>query len=240
MDYTSEIADMHVSEFKESFKKDSKGLKVFEVLEDKMWHCRECQYAHVGSTQIAGSGGIQGLERGSNKRAGIKIKSQNNFCRRCNKTTRQDMWTGDFSPQTSSNQLNRKMELKILNYFNYKDIVENTTRSAKELTIDHKFQMIRWTSEYGEIDKHVMNEIAIAKRFQLLKKSNGSASHNLLKSRACENCVKTKKRGTPFGIKFYYEGDEKWDKEVTDENGCHGCGWYDFDKWRKELNKKLN
>ena len=71
---------MDIKEFKKSFKKGSKGLLVFEVLEDKTWHCRECEYKHVGSTQIAGSGGIQGLERGSAKRSGIEIKSQNNFC----------------------------------------------------------------------------------------------------------------------------------------------------------------
>ena len=77
-------------------------------------------------------------------------------------------------------------------------------------------------------------------RFQLLKSSNGSVSHNLLKSRACEKCYKTGNRGTPFGIKFFYEGGSKWapaDKEAPE--GCIGCGWFDFDKWRTELNKEI-
>lgn len=234
---------MDVETFKISFKKKSKILLVFEVLEDRDWHCRECEYTHTKTTQIAGGSGIQGLRRGGSNRSGIELKSQNNFCKICKRTTRQDMWTGQFIEQKSSHQLNKTMASKILMYYKHKDVVEQTTRTAKELTIDHRFPMIRWTPEYGNADKQNMNEVEISKRFQLLKKSNGSASHNLLKSRACENCLKCGTRGTPFGIEYYYEGDKKWNGVTeNDENGCHGCGWYDFGKWRKSLNmfiKKL-
>ena len=52
------------------------------------------------------------------------------------------------------------------------------------------------------------------------------------------------KRGTPLGIKFYYKGNENWDKKyprngTAAEKGCEGCGWYDVEKWKKELNKEL-
>ncbi len=54
-----------------------------------------------------------------------------------------------------------------------------------------------------------MSNEDIRDKFQLLKKSNGSVSHNLLKSRACENCYKKGQRGTPFGIQFFYAGNNK-------------------------------
>jgi len=226
-----------IETYKQTFRENTKILLVFEVLEDRSWHCRNCEYNHVQTTQLAGGGGIQGLQKGSPSRPGIEILSQNNFCGNCNMRTPHDMWNGQFIAQTSSNALPYVLIQKILTYFNYKDIVENTTRAPSEITIDHKFPIIRWPESYGEKDKQIMNEIEIKERFQLLKKSNGSASHNMLKSRACESCVEKSQRGTPFGINFFYEGNEKWEKKKNDESGCYGCGWYDFDKWRKELNK---
>ena len=84
-----------------------------------------------------------------------------------------------------------------------------------------------------------MDETAILANFQLLKKSNGSVSHNLLKSRACERCYQTDKRGTPFGISFFYVGGPKWARAKKDAAGCLGCGWFDFSKWRISLNRIL-
>ncbi|WP_368012024.1 hypothetical protein [Laspinema palackyanum] len=57
-------------------------------------------------------------------------------------------------------------------------------------------------------------------------------------------CIKTNKRGTPLGIKFYYEGDENWPAGVPvrgkdAEIGCVGCGWYDFETWRDRLNQQI-
>jgi hypothetical protein len=88
-----------------------------------------------------------------------------------------------------------------------------------------------------------MSEAEIERKFQLLKKDS-SGNHNLLKSRACEFCIKNHKRGTPLGIQFYYHGDEKWPSIIQQkgkeaEKGCIGCGWYDFAQWRKALNKRL-
>lgn len=53
--------------------------------------------------------------------------------------------------------------------------------------------------------------------------------------------MKTKKRGYPFGVKFYYAGSEDWDSNIPEkgkeaEKGCVGCGWYDLLKWKEELN----
>ncbi len=136
----------------------------------------------------------------------------------------------------------RSFVRKVLNVFDSRDVVENTERVANQLTIDHKLPMIRWNEEssasltsYTEMD-----EDDIKAHFQLLKKSNGSVSHNLLKSRACERCYKTGRRGQPFGIEFYYSGNVKWQpSDKKDPSGCNGCGWYDFTLWREHLNTLL-
>ena len=102
--------------------------------------------------------------------------------------------------------------------------------------------MLRWNNRVKKLltDYAAMDDDDIRANFQLLKKSNGSVSHNLLKSRACEQCFKTGKRGKPFGISFFYSGGERWKpSDKRDPKGCNGCGWYDFDLWRTRLNEKL-
>lgn len=88
----------------------------------------------------------------------------------------------------------------------------------------------------------LMTDEQIRQKFQLLKKDEGG-NHNLLKSRACERCITTKKRGTPLGINFWYIGGENWPLEAERgpeaELGCYGCGWYDFQAWREALNAHL-
>ncbi|MDE0320862.1 MAG: hypothetical protein OXH86_19850 [Acidimicrobiaceae bacterium] len=108
--------------------------------------------------------------------------------------------------------------------------------------MDHKLPQLRWggTEVAAQQDYSAMSDEDIVDKFQLLKKSNGSVSHNLLKSRACERCYKTGNRGTPFGIRFFYAGNGKWaPADKQDASGCVGCGWFDFDAWRSALNRTL-
>ncbi|MDR2341801.1 MAG: hypothetical protein LBD84_02000 [Campylobacteraceae bacterium] len=68
-----------------------------------------------------------------------------------------------------------------------------------------------------------------------------SRNNNLWKSRQCETCLRTKKRGSFPGIYFWYKGDEIWHGATDyDENGCIGCFWYDPYTWREELNSIIN
>lgn len=102
--------------------------------------------------------------------------------------------------------------------------------------------MERWGSIEQNNSLH-MSEEDIQHKFQLLKKDQ-AGNHNLLKSRACERCIKTGYRGYPLDIKFFYKGDDKWPEDCPisgpdAERGCIGCGWYDFEAWRLALNKKL-
>ena len=232
-----------IQDFKSTLKVGTKIFGVFEILQDMQWHCRECEYRHLHITQIAGGSGIQGLQRGGSNRQGIRIESDNHLCIKCNRTTRHDQWTGDFIRSVNAQSMPKSFQKRVLKILRYRDIVENTSRTDSHLTIDHKLPMIRWNGEtkIQQTDYSNMTDNDIITNFQLLKKSNGSVSHNLLKSRSCEKCFKSGERGTPFGIKFYYEGDSKWKPiDKFDSTGCIGCGWYDFDLWRNNLNQKLD
>lgn len=213
------------------------------VLKDHQWHCRECEYKHTGITQIAGGAGIQGLQRGTQTRPGINIESGNHFCKICGKITRHDRWQGGFHAAVQGGSMPEKFVKRVMKILKSRDVVEGTERPENQLTIDHKLPMIRWSkkSQNAQTAYAEMTEDDIRTHFQLLKKSNGSVSHNLLKSRACERCYKTGKRGTPFGVRFFYEGGPKWTSlQKDDAGGCVGCGWFDFAKWRDELNKILS
>ncbi len=128
---------------------------------------------------------------------------------------------------------------RVVRLLGSRDIVEGTKRPPMQLTVDHKLPMMRWdkTETASQQDYGNMTDDDIRAKFQLLKASNGSVSHNLLKSRACERCYKTGNRGTPLGIVFFYAGDGKW--QPDDATGCIGCGWYDFDEWRNALNNAV-
>lgn len=222
----------------------TKALKeqVRDVLRDQAWHCRGHEYEGIQTGQLAGGGGIQGLQRGTKKTPGIVIESKNELCPKCKESTRWDRWTGETKAANSPAGISKKLTNRILGHFDYVDVIEQRKRAAHELVIDHRFPMERWGQAEGTLSSD-MPEDEIQKKFQLLKKDN-SGNHNLLKSRACENCIKTGDRGTPLGINFFYEGDSRWPAEVPKqgedaEKGCHGCGWYDFLKWRTALNGKL-
>ena len=168
------------NEFEKTFKEGAKNYLVYLVLKDQEWHCRECEYVHTGITQIAGGSGIQGLQRGTSKRSGIEIESANKHCETCGKTTRQDRWNGAFHSAIVVSGMPQKFVEKAWTVLGKRDIVENVQRPIHELTIDHKLPMLRWDSENAvkQTQYNQMSEQDILDTFQLLKKSNGSTSHN--------------------------------------------------------------
>lgn len=232
--------DQTLQAFEKTFKPTAKNYQVYLILKDQQWHCRECEYSHTGITQIAGGSGIQGLQRGTNSRRGMIIESDNHYCVTCKRTTRHDRWQGAFQSAVHGGSMPETFVEAVMRVFKRRDVVEQTKRQFNQLTVDHKLPMIRWNnrSQASLTDYSNSDSDYIRANFQLLKKSNGSVSHNLLKSRACERCVKTGKRGKPFGIDYYYSGGPNWEPaDEKDPIGCVGCGWYDFDLWRKNLNK---
>lgn len=236
------MTTMTLKKFESAFDKTRINYQVFLVLKDQQWHCRECEYKHTGTTQIAGGSGIQGLQRGTKRRPGLLIESGNHLCPKCERTTRHDRWQGGFVSAVQGRSMSPAFARRVIALLGGRDVIENVERSHGQLTIDHKLPMIRWTDreEQRQTNYGNMSDQDIRDHFQLLKKSNGSVSHNLLKSRACERCFRSGKREQPFSIDFYYEGDKDWKPaDKKDPTGCIGCGWYDFAKWRDSLNARL-
>lgn len=226
---------------KAQIRKDSTQFKVFNLLADQQWHCRECEGKNIASAQYAGGGGIQGLQRGTRTRPGLVIETEKKYCPTCQTNRLGDRWTGEIKSANAAANIPDSLAEKILKLYSYTDVIEQRQRAAHELVIDHRFPMERW----GESEPpHLasMSPDEIKKKFQLLKK-DAAGNHNLLKSRSCERCIKTGKRGTPFGIRFWYQGGEDWPSKnqrgAEAEEGCVGCGWYNFETWRQTLNQKL-
>jgi hypothetical protein len=223
-------------------KRGSLQAKVRAVLEDGNWHCRGHEYKRIPSGQLAGGGGIQGLQRGTKDRPGLKIESKTDQCERCGRKTRWDRWTGEHQSANAPAGIPKTLAVRILTHYSNTDATEQRERPVHALVIDHRFPMIRWAATEAKLSAE-MSESDIEQKFQLLKFDAGG-NHNLLKSRACELCFLTGQRGTPFGIRFFYEGDACWPERIPStgaqaEKGCVGCGWYDFAKWRVGLNLKL-
>ncbi|BAY97112.1 putative restriction endonuclease [Tolypothrix tenuis PCC 7101] len=230
-----------IAEIRAQLKTAPIQLKVFDLLSDHKWHCRKHEGKAVASDQYAGGGGIQGLQRGNKQRAGLVIETESKYCEVCGRKVKWDRWTGEIKSANSAANIPKSLVQRILQVYSYTDVIEQRKRAAHELVIDHRFPMERWGDNEPP---HLisMSDIEIQKKFQLLKKDT-SGNHNLLKSRSCERCINTGKRGTPFGIRFWYQAGEDWPsihkRGAEAEDGCIGCGWYDFEAWRNALNLKL-
>ena len=230
---------MTIQEYLRLFREDALQRCYFEILSDKKPHCRNCAQKATGSQQLAGGGGVQGLQRGTRMRPGVVIVTEQKQCDVCNTTGAWDRWTGEFKEANPASGIPARLQKRIKEYYQYTDAIEQRARQTHELIVDHRFPMTRWES-VEESNPTYMSEDEIERKFQLLKKDD-SGNHNLLKSRACESCYATGKRGYPMGIKFYYAGNEDWPDNcpragVDAEKGCVGCGWYDIGQWRTALN----
>ncbi len=233
---------MNVEEFRRTLTPGSLQAEYFHLLSDQASHCRKCAQLAIGSEQLAGGGGVQGLQRGTKNRPGLVIETTSKYCEKCGKKTRWDRWTGEFQQSNSASGIPESLQKRVFEHYGYVDAIEQRKRQAHELTVDHRVPMERW-GESEENNDANMSEEDIQRKFQLLKKDS-SGNHNLLKSRACERCIKTGKRGYPMGVKYFYEGDEDWPAGCPDtgkeaEEGCIGCGWYDVEAWRQSLNSQL-
>jgi len=203
-----------------------------EVMKDLKWHCTKCELksAQAKTWQVWRQMGIQ-----------LDTDEKGNFykkmyCQTCGKKTiHRKLKSLEILDETKvRSSIPAKLAKKVKEVLNYEEAVYLRKMPSKELEIDHKFPQVRWCRDEEKLND--MSEEEIKQKFILLTRS-----HNLLKSRFCERCVKTGKRGYFPGIYFWYKGDEKWGgKSECDEKGCEGCFWYDPYKWREELNKSVN
>lgn len=163
-------------------------------------------------------------------------------CSRCNKRTLHDRWTGRTRTCNTPAGLSRKLVLRVLAHYGYRDAIEGRERAEAQLVVDHRVPMVRWGKPEDPVPDDAPVDL-LERKFQVLKK-DAAGNHNKLKTEACKRCLGTGKRGTPLGIKFFYAGGENWPINVPKtgpdaERGCYGCGWFDVLVWRARLNAAI-
>lgn len=203
-------------------------LSFYNSLSDGKWHCVNCQIPKNPNWARR----IQDL-----KEFGYTIATDiNRYCENCksNKTHLLMLPLERFSIngngyETWSPAL-RKRIIKLLNSY---DVYED--RYNSNCLPDHKFSEIRWDENTKSENPDTMTDEEIRAKFQLL-----TNQRNQQKREVCRRCFQTGKRGILYGIPFFYQGDFDWDNTIPvkgkeAEKGCVGCGWYDIEKWKKEL-----
>lgn len=129
--------------------------------------------------------------------------------------------------------ISNTLKNRIIAILNKRDVFFNITRDIKQLVIDHKFPSQRWRDPETD-NPDDMADHEIRSKFQLLTNQS-----NMLKSRICDKCVSSGKRGDFLGIKWYFEGDHEWrGRDKFDPAGCQGCPWFDLEKWKRKLEQK--
>lgn len=228
-----EKAKIWLLEQKDFWDKSDKAVTrpFFEVLKSSEWTCQSCQFPPNPNPARR----IQDI-----KEMGYTLATHTSrYCKKCQKNRTQFILLklprgGTSGYETWSSQL-RKRILVVLKYW---DAYERCVRMTSLLP-DHKFPEIRWDPNTKEKNPDDMSEAEIKAKFQLL-----SNQRNQQKREVCRTCFQTNRRGTPHGIKFFYQGDQNWPNGVPKigkaaEKGCVGCGWYDLDKWHEKLSLSL-
>ena len=223
-----------IAESDAQWAKKDETYKVLNALYSGDWECRV--HGPVPKVNPQPSARIKSL-----KMKGYIIGSKRKHCPICGQSTMHDILLmlpkiadrfahGNELRKPMSNLLKERIK-KLLQHL---EVAFDVKRSPVEIIIDHKFPSQRWNEPESD-NPNNMSDTAISAKFQLL-----SNQTNLWKSRCCDTCVKTNKRGSFMGIKWYYEGDEEWRGATKyDENGCIGCPWYDMATWKQKLAEKL-
>lgn len=215
---------------KNPFKEKTTSHDDFETMSDLKWHCTKCELksGQAKTWQIWRQMGFQ-LDTDETGKFYKTI-----FCEKCkNKTVHRKLKSLTISEETKIRSgLPQKLAKKIKNILNFEEALFLRKMMPRELEVDHKFPQVRWDKNEDE-NKTGMSEKEIKDKFILLTRSN-----NLLKSRHCERCFKTGRRGNFPGIYYWYKGGKYWDgNDKHNEKGCEGCFWNNPYKWREEINK---
>lgn len=194
------------------------------------WVCRTCGTGKINDQPAARIRDI--------KKRGYLIATKTRDCQTCKSRTYQDiliLLTIDTQQRQEFRlPIDEATKARIINILNHKDAVFDVVRNAREFVIDHKFPSQRWNAVESKNHPN-MSEQEIRAKFQLLTNQT-----NMLKSRFCDECVKTGNRASFMGISWFWMGDNKWSGEAMgNETGCKGCPWHDIDLWRQKLIRKV-
>lgn len=205
---------------------------IFNLLKDGKWHCRNCEIDNPNFARR-----IQDL-----KEMGYTIATQINYhCPVCGnrRSTRLLLLPIDRVEIAGNGYETWSLALRqrILRVFKYIDAYEG--KENRNCLPDHKFSEIRWDENTKAENPDNMTDAQIRDKFQLL-----TNQRNQQKREVCRNCFQTGRRGTIYGIDYYYEGGPYWMETIPKkgkeaEKGCVGCPWYDIERWKKEVQRKL-
>lgn len=205
----------------------------FDVLSDTFsWCCVECNYPQNPNWARR----VQDL-----KEFGYTIATNTGkYCESCGKKNTQQILVpikrgGITGYETWSPAVRNKI-IKVLRCY---DAYEARTGKKENLLPDHKFPEIRWDESTKRESLELLSETDMIRDFQLM-----TNQRNQQKREVCRSCFQTNRRGSIYGISYYYEGCEDWDTQIPKtgkaaEQGCVGCPWYDIEQWRTELTKSL-
>lgn len=162
------------------------------------------------------------------------------YCPHCNKnTTHLILLPIKRGGMTGYEIWSPELRKRIFSLLKSYDAFEAKKIRKEGLLPDHKFPEIRWDEATKRKNLEELTDEEILRDFQLI-----SNQRNQQKREVCRNCYQTGKRGTVYGIPFFFAGTENWDSSIPKvgkeaEKGCIGCGWYDIERWRQELIKRL-
>lgn len=209
------------------FNEGTKIHRIFSLLKDGEWHC--------GKHELPGTQPAKPIQ--IIRQNGYEVENKTILCSVCDDKTvhRRLVSTEPLNQNTVRSALPNVLKKRVKAVYKNVEAITQRTHEAGELEVDHRFPQVRWTKP-EDLNSADMPDREIAAKFQLLTRQN-----NLSKSRKCEHCKETGVRGTFAGINYFYEGGPNWPTEVPedDERGCHGCFWYNPDKWRQGLNNLL-
>lgn len=217
---------------KNPFKEGSARHDDFNTMSDLKWHCTKCELKSGQAKtwqEWRQEKGIQ-IDRDEN---GNDHKRQ--YCPTCGRNTvhRKLKSLEILEVSKSRSGISSGLAKRVKKLYSCEEAILLRKLSERELEVDHRFPQVRWGQ--NEESSEALTDEQLKEKFMLLSRSN-----NLWKSRQCEACVKSGVRSSFPGIRFWYEGSEKWDGESDfDENGCVGCFWYNPYKWREELQKLI-
>lgn len=174
----------------------------FDKLKEGGWKCGSCEMPRNSNPQRR----IQDI-----KEFGYTIATDTKrFCEKCQRNTSQRILlplprfhSEGNGYETISQKLRTKIIETLKNYDSYEGKV------GQHLLPDHKFSEIRWDHDTKEENNDNMSEDEIIEKFQLL-----SNQRNQQKREVCRTCFQTGKRGSIYGIDFFYEGSENWDEDI--------------------------
>lgn len=206
--------------------------RIFNILKDGRWHCRNCDISNPNFARR-----IQDI-----KELGYTIATQINYhCPICgnNRSTRL-LLLPIHRVQLAGNGYetwSKSLRERIIRVLGGIDVYENTPN--RNCLPDHKFSEIRWDNDTKAENPETMTDQEIREKFQLL-----SNQRNQQKREVCRYCFQTGKRGTIYGIQYFYDGNDMWDSKIPSkgkaaERGCIGCPWYDIALWRDKLNQTI-